>query len=568
MIYYANNAMRNRYLLTIVFLSFMLLASCAKQGMPSGGPKDVTPPAHRSMTPENRTLGFDGNQFYIEFDEYVVIKDAENNILVSPPMAQKPEYKTKGRGIQVRIKDTLQPNTTYVFQFKEAIADFNEGNLLPSLEYVFSTGSYIDSMAISGRATDALSGEAREEAVSVWLLDKEQQTTLLRSLTDTATKAPTPTYATRCDKQGKFSFNYIRPGEYYLVAVADEDKNMQIGPSETVGFLDTPVASHPIRSSAKTDSTTTASADTSYTRISIYKPDNDKQRITGSNFTAAGKAVITTMLPILAPTIESGNEKTMFRLNATRDTLTLWTLHKECDSLRLVVSDASGIQDTLRLRWRPKKGIAATSIQSNIKLNHSKLPYFDTLSLLLTTPLASNQAIDSAARIMSLKDSSIRFCTLIPDSSLIRARIDCNFRQGEKYVVSIAKGAFKDIYNQDNDSLRTTIEVTKAEDYGNLRVELVADASADRHSALIVELLNEKGTVVEKRQAASGARIEFLNLKPDKYRLRAIVDADGNGKWSPGDLALQRQPEAVIYHPKTLDIRANWDFEEKLSIGQ
>ena len=98
--------------------------------MPSGGSKDVTPPQSLRMSPSSGTLNNSSN----EFDEYVVIKDAENNILVTPPMKENPEVKTKGKGVKVTIKDTLQPNTTYLFQFKEAIADFNEGNLLPSLE--------------------------------------------------------------------------------------------------------------------------------------------------------------------------------------------------------------------------------------------------------------------------------------------------------------------------------------------------------------------------------------------------------------------------------------------------
>ena len=90
--------------------------------MPNGGPKDETPPQLRSAQPANQSCNYTGRDFYIEFDEYVVLKDADNNVLVSPPLKNKPTYRTKGRGVQVRIADTLQPNTTYLFQFKNAIA--------------------------------------------------------------------------------------------------------------------------------------------------------------------------------------------------------------------------------------------------------------------------------------------------------------------------------------------------------------------------------------------------------------------------------------------------------------
>ena len=76
----------------ILLLALLLLTACAKQGMPSGGPKDEIPPRVMRMYPDSRTLNFDRDRFQIDFDEYVVIKDAENNILVSPPMQQKPEY--------------------------------------------------------------------------------------------------------------------------------------------------------------------------------------------------------------------------------------------------------------------------------------------------------------------------------------------------------------------------------------------------------------------------------------------------------------------------------------------
>jgi len=302
--------------------------------------------------------------------------------------------------------------------------------------------------------------------------------------------------------------------------------------------------------------------------IRLFKPESEIQRITSSNFIAEGKIRITTLLPMTAPTISSGQMQTIWRLNEHGDTLTLWTLREKCDSLQLTVSDPSGIQDTLRLRWRPKKSAAAPAGQPNTKLNFNKLPYFDTLSLLFTTPLSSGQATDSAVTITALKDSTVIVCAAYPDSTLMRAAIEYAFKQGEKYAIKVDKGVFKNIYNQDNDSIRATIEVTKAEDYGNLRLLLKADSSSDAAGSIILELLDEKKNVVKRRKASIGDKIEFANLKPAKYKVRAIIDIDNDGEWTPGDFASQRQPEPSIYYPKTLDIRANWDFEETFTISK
>ena len=72
--------------LVLLLAAFLLLHACAKQGYPTGGPKDETPPVVLGTTPANGTLNFDAKEFSIAFDEYVQVKDADNNILVSPPM--------------------------------------------------------------------------------------------------------------------------------------------------------------------------------------------------------------------------------------------------------------------------------------------------------------------------------------------------------------------------------------------------------------------------------------------------------------------------------------------------
>ena len=158
---------RTRTALLFPLSVLLLISSCAKQGYPTGGPKDTEPPKSLGTTPANESRHFAESQFYILFDEYVVLKNPDDNVLVSPPLKQKPEYTTKGKGVLVKLHDTLQANTTYLFQFKEAIADFNEGNLLPSLEYVFSTSDYIDSMMVEGKVVEALTMENDKDVVNV-----------------------------------------------------------------------------------------------------------------------------------------------------------------------------------------------------------------------------------------------------------------------------------------------------------------------------------------------------------------------------------------------------------------
>ncbi|MBP5547560.1 MAG: Ig-like domain-containing protein [Bacteroidales bacterium] len=561
---------------TIIIIVAVLLgvASCAKQGMPSGGPKDTQPPKSKNMSPENRSLNFSANGFYMEFDEYVVLKDAENNILVSPPMKEKPEYRTKGKGIQVKIKDTLQPNTTYQFQFKDAIADFNEGNLLPSVEYVFSTGDYIDSMTVRGKVVDAQSMKAMKEKVEVWLYDEEGYRAMIAAISDTAAPKIVPKYITRSDKDGNFCFNNIKPGKYRVLAIVDGDKNLLPGVTESTAFLDSAIIAVGMRDSVKVDSIQRSMADMHPIDIRIFTPDNTKQRIIGSDFVSSGKVRLTSALPMKDPVIDGGGEALTWRLNSGRDTLTLWTFREKCDSLHLVVSDPSGIQDTLKLRWRAKKGRGNQNINKpsqqqfvDMKISTKKMHYYDTLALLFSTPLDTKKcSLDSAVSVRDMKDSSVVFSSAVIDSSGMKVWILYPFVQGGGYEIEIAKGFFHDIYSHINDSLRVALTVTKAEDYGKLSIKIAADSACNYNGHLIVELLDEKEAVKSRKYCHVAQKVELPNIMPGKYRVRATMDTNGNGKWDSGDLVGQRQPERVVYLDKSIDIRAKWEFEEILTI--
>ena len=564
-------------------LVLLLLSGCAKQGMPTGGQKDVTPPQMRLMSPPNSMLNSNTQEFTIEFDEYVVIKDADNNILISPPMKERPDVKTKGKGIRV---------TTYLFQFKEAIADFTEGNLLPSIEYVFSTGDYIDSMTLGGKVVEALSMEHDKDPVSVWLFDDERYQQAVNAMSDTNISAPQPNYITRSDKNGLFCFNNIKPGQYRIVAIKDEDKSGTVGIDETVAFLDSAAAAtvmipdsttkktlskddsiHVADTVKKASTDSVAKKQTITLRLSSSKVEH--QRLTSSKFTSPGKVVITSLSPLQNPSIDAGGEAIVWRLNNSRDTLSLWTLRKECDSLQLIVTDTTGINDTLKLKYQSRRRSLGGGQQNvltqslTMKFSSTTLPFFDTLRLSYSTPLDTTKCrLDSAACIMMLKDSSIEYCNAIVDNKTMQVRLLYRFSQAEKYSVKIKPGCFTDIYNVSNDSLQSSITITKAEDYGNLTFTI------DGKGAVIVELLDDKGKVTQTKRldldASSGDeddhKVKFDHLKPAKYRLRVINDDNGNGKWDAGEFSSQRQPERVTYFDKTLDIRANWDFNEKMSV--
>ncbi|MCH5690141.1 Ig-like domain-containing protein [Niabella sp. W65] len=145
-----------------------------------------------SVNPENKTLNFKQKEIKIEFDEYVELNDIYKNLIVSPLPKIMPDVSRKLRTVTVKIKDTLQPNTTYVYNFANAIKDLNEGNKGKDLLYVVSTGNYIDSMELSGRVKMARTGKA-DSTLSVMLYS---------NLDDSAVMKERPRYVTTVDSSG------------------------------------------------------------------------------------------------------------------------------------------------------------------------------------------------------------------------------------------------------------------------------------------------------------------------------------------------------------------------------
>ncbi len=523
-----------RFLVFLVNLGLLALlvalSACARQGYPSGGPKDSKAPVSLGTSPVNESRNFTARQFYIQFDEYVVLKNAEQNVIVSPPMDPKPEFTTKGRGVLVKIKDTLQSGTTYLFQFKEAIADFTEGNLLPSFEYVFSTGETMDTMMLAGRVEDALSGKPWNESVTVMAYRGD----------DTVASR-----VTRTDKDGHFAFHYIPAGDYRLVAVEDKNRDLSVGTDEAVAWLE--------NSFAAVDSVDS----TGNPLLRISAPRQTRQRVLKSEMPMAGRIVIVTALPMQHPTVSG--EALEYRLNGKGDTLSAWCLNPKCDSTVIVLSD-EGLQDTLKLRYRKPRRPSAQTQQSQPlvrSLCTGQTAWYDRLYLAFTNPVVS-VADSLEVEVMYMKDSSVSRCRVEVDSTGLRALILASLKADEEYSMRIPAKMFTDIYGTASDSLRFTL---KPKDYAILTMQIENTTGIP----LVVELLDSKDTVLQRHQLRA-SELRLTHIAAGTYRLRAILDADNNGRWTEGDYRLGRQPEEWVMFEKLLQLRERWEMEEKWTV--
>ena len=519
----------------------MLFFSCANVGYPSGGAVDKTPPKVIAFEPVNETKNFVSNNITIHFDEYIQLKDVDNQVLISPPFEQKPEIVAKGKYVSISIKDTLQSNTTYLFQFKNAVVDNNEGNALSSLDYVFSTGNNLDSLSIKGKVLDAHTLKP-DEGISVMLYS---------DFADSAIAKTRPVYMTKTDKDGTFKLKYLKQGQYKIIALKDDDRSMTYNNvSEKMAFCaDTIIPVHIIDSLDTADSGIV---------LHTFVPKVGEQRITDSKMIKSGKAVITTLYPLVNAAITSPDNELITVLNKSCDTLEVWTA-RPTDSLILMMKDPSGIDDTLKLRYFKKKGRQQkeTFYKTNAK---AIVPYFDSIKMTFANPI--DNVMDGGKVVCVQTKADTFYTTLELDKDRVHAIIKLKLRPDTSYTMLIPKGKIVDIYGATNDSISLKTKVNTPNDYGAITINLLPATDVTPY---IIQLLTEKDNVVSEKVYA-GESVTFSNITPGKYKVRLIVDANANGEWDTGNYWQHLQPEKVYYFPKTLELRNNWEMEETFDI--
>jgi len=144
-----------RYIIYLTILILFISAGCAKQSTPTGGPRDEDPPVVVREEPPNGTTFFNGNSFEVTFDEFIVLDNVQQKLLVSPPLQEQPEIKIRRKTLHVEFEEELNEDMTYTFYFQDAIKDLNESNAYDNFQYVFSTGATLDSLSVTGNIYNA-----------------------------------------------------------------------------------------------------------------------------------------------------------------------------------------------------------------------------------------------------------------------------------------------------------------------------------------------------------------------------------------------------------------------------
>ncbi len=202
------------FLLILFFIiqQVVVLPGCATIIPPEGGPKDTLPPVLRRANPKDSSRNFTSKTITLTFDEYVDADNYQQELIVSPVPANMPTVTRKLNTVTIKLRDTIEANTTYSFNFGKTIKDVNEGNIIKDFTYTFSTGSYFDSLGFSGKVLLAETGE----------IDSTLTIMLHKTNIDSALIKQKPRYIAKADGDGNFRFKNLPPDTFYAYALKDE----------------------------------------------------------------------------------------------------------------------------------------------------------------------------------------------------------------------------------------------------------------------------------------------------------------------------------------------------------
>ena len=220
------------------FVSAFLMAlwstvssGCANIVPPSGGPRDSIPPQLIASDPPDSTVNFTGNTITLDFDEYVDLRDVATNLMFTPTFNTNPVLRVRGRSIVIPFENRLEPNTTYILNFGNAIVDMNEGNTLNGFNFTFSTGPVLDSLEITGRAVLAETGGIDTTLIAV----------LHTNLEDSAVRLERAKYVTKLDRNGAFRFTNLPRDTFALYILGNTTIRRYQNNTELFAFADSPV---------------------------------------------------------------------------------------------------------------------------------------------------------------------------------------------------------------------------------------------------------------------------------------------------------------------------------------
>jgi uncharacterized protein (DUF2141 family) len=536
-----NNGFSKNSFFSLAMLLIALIYGCASMRSPEGGPKDTTPPKVLKMEPKNYSTNFTAQKITIEFDEYFNLQSEFKEVSVSPEQDKPLVLKKKQKKLEITFQDSLEKNTTYTINFGKAIADVNEGNVLKNFSYVFATGPKLDSLSISGKVTNTLTGKPELDA-TVFILPLAR---------DSIFGKKKPSIYTTTDSSGNYTLSNLKKETVKIYALKETggDKIYQQA-TDQIGFIKEPIE---------------LTKNMENVNIGLFKELASTFRIVDRRLNTDGSISFVFNQQLVKPelvVIDSKpiDESKIVHFTKNNDSAKVWLKDLSFDSLKFAIKSDGKALDTVMFT-RGKKDTYTRIVQLTDNLEGGSLNPYKPYRLFLNSPI---DKIDQT-KIKFLEDSIPRTDFIIEkDSSNVLAYVlKYPWKKARPYIITFGEGTFTELFGTKNKEIKKTFKLANADDYGSI---ILTVEVPEPNKSYIIELVNEKKDVVYHEVITKKTIVNFINYRTGVYFVRVIYDDNKNGKWDTGNVKNQTQPEKIWYEPEERSIRANWTREHIMII--
>ncbi len=522
-----------------LFLGYML-ASCANQTTPTGGPKDDTAPKLLTSNPSNNSKNFNKALLEFEFDEDIQTNNPNEEILITPTVGKKTKFMVKRNKLIITPELPWKENTTYNINFRDGVQDITERNRPENLQIAFSTGPEIDSLYIKGTIREALK-ETVPENITVALYQSDTFN-IYRHV---------PTYFTKSNKKGEYQINNLKEGAYTLYAFHDKNKNLKVDSrSEKFGFLATPVTLDTSYRRKKYE-VRTMQVDTRYPKVMSIRNSEIKSRIRLNK-------------PIDSLVIERQNHDTIsYHYVDNQAEIDIYHHLHNTDSIPIRLQATDSVSQQLDTVIYVKKA-EAKFIKEDFKFSQlSEIVDYATKKTVIeyafNKPLQFINLDSIYIQLDSITRTTLSKTNLLVNSIKKRATMSFPIKTdtATKYTLHLGKGAFISNESDSSKSLKTSIQVKNKEDLGTLLIEV--NTTVRKY---IIELIDKDGNT--RASIKNVKKHTFHNIEPGDYKLKIHIDENDNGQWDPGNILNTKDSEKIEFYKNsegkyTFPIRANWE---------
>jgi hypothetical protein len=600
-------------LFTVLLFAGALFTRCANIMTPDGGPKDTLPPVIIKLQPDNFATNFKEKKIYIEFNEFVQIKDQNKEMFTSPAMKKQPLLTTRGKGIVITIRDTLKENTTYAIDLGSAIRDNNEGNPLNAMRFVFSTGDKVDSIMCSGYTADSYKADSVSRTfIWFYIADSLPQTPGY----DSTIFNRKPDVIARAQNNGIFIAQNLKPMNYRIYAIGDKNDNQLYEPgTDMVGLLDTiynPVnlpefgiwfdslRMYPSAEPQLYFRMFTDKAFVNQRLVDAQRPEQKKALLYFNADYPRIDSLIFDNIPsdkVLIDPQTKGRDTVALWFNVDAkelpDTIKGKIVYYRHDSLRQL----SKTREPLKLAWKLVETKEEQKERERIEKEKERAlaegrEYKDpNAKNLFSLKISAGKEINPEKGFdITFGSPAIKFDTTVMEIAMVdeqkkktpikwhlerdslnmcRWRVVADWKEKSNYSLYIPKRSVSDVMGYENDSTVMEFATFDPEKFATVSLDV---AGVGRNSYIVL-LTDNSGKTLQELKGVKSGKYRFNYVAPGDIRLRIIEDKNGNGEWDAGDVIAGLQPERAesYFNERGEDVfttKMNWDFEIKLDMSK